>query len=130
MMRIVLMQAMVLGMMISFPIQGYALFSILFSSLHMLFTYWFVVLALKEFRKQEDQALAPTIQEAYMPVVLIDMVNLTESSFDAKGSRGSALVVDSYERACASFCAEQKRLSTVGEASVTSVGSFGPEDEE
>jgi hypothetical protein len=58
-----LTQISVTGMMITFPIQGYALFSIIFSSLHIIFSYWFCYYLLRDFRKH------PEIQKKY-PVTL------------------------------------------------------------
>ncbi|MBK0402395.1 hypothetical protein I5M27_05325 [Adhaeribacter sp. BT258] len=48
-----LAQASVLGMLICFPIQGYAMFSITFSTLHILFSYGFIYRFLKDC-KQSD----------------------------------------------------------------------------
>jgi len=41
-------QVAVAGMLFSFPVQGYALFSITFSTLHILISYWFVYQFLKD----------------------------------------------------------------------------------
>ncbi len=43
-----LSQGAVLGMLLSFPVQGYAAVSITFSTLHILFTYWFIYRFLKD----------------------------------------------------------------------------------
>ncbi|MDX5348878.1 MAG: hypothetical protein LPK19_16715 [Hymenobacteraceae bacterium] len=48
-----LAQAAVLGMLLSFPVQGYALFSITFSTLHILFSYGFIFVFLKDARRSE-----------------------------------------------------------------------------
>ncbi len=48
-----LSQATVLGMLISFPIQGYALFSITFSTLHILLSYGFIYRFLKDSKHSE-----------------------------------------------------------------------------
>ncbi|MFC5269773.1 hypothetical protein [Adhaeribacter terreus] len=48
-----LAQTSVLGMLISFPIQGYALFSITFSTLHILFSYAFIYRFLKDCKSSE-----------------------------------------------------------------------------
>lgn len=46
----------VIGMMISFPIQGYALFSIVFSTLHILLSYVFCWLVWKDYAKDKRPA--------------------------------------------------------------------------
>ena len=46
----------VIGMMISFPIQGYALFSIIFSTMHILSSYFFCGLVLKDSSKERSPA--------------------------------------------------------------------------
>ncbi len=43
-----LSQGAVAGMLVSFPMQGYALFSITFSTLHILLSYWFVYQFLRD----------------------------------------------------------------------------------
>ena len=46
----------IIGMMVSFPIQGYALFSILFSTLHILLSYVFCWLVWRDFSKDKSAA--------------------------------------------------------------------------
>jgi hypothetical protein len=46
-------QVTVFGMLISFPVQGYALFSISFSTLHILFSYAFIYRFLKDCKQSE-----------------------------------------------------------------------------
>ena len=48
------LQATVLGMLISFPIQGYAFFSILFSSLYMILSYVFIGLVWRDIKRNES----------------------------------------------------------------------------
>jgi hypothetical protein len=48
-----LAQGLVLGMLISFPIQGYALFSITFSTFHILFSYAFIYRFLKDSNRSD-----------------------------------------------------------------------------
>lgn len=43
-----LSQGAVLGMLLSFPVQGYGLFSIFFSTAHLLLSYWFIYQFLKD----------------------------------------------------------------------------------
>ncbi|GAA4442575.1 hypothetical protein GCM10023188_42430 [Pontibacter saemangeumensis] len=45
-----LSQGAVLGMLLSFPVQGYGLFSIFFSTAHLLLSYWFIYQFLKDAR--------------------------------------------------------------------------------
>jgi hypothetical protein len=47
-------QATVSGMLLSFPIQGYAFYSILFSSIFMLLSYGFIVAVLQDIRSRQD----------------------------------------------------------------------------
>lgn len=47
----IMLQLSVLGMMISFPIQGYAAVSIIFSTLHILLSYWFTYKFLKHAKR-------------------------------------------------------------------------------
>ncbi|TPE44064.1 hypothetical protein [Pontibacter mangrovi] len=47
-----LAQAAVLGMLLSFPVQGYAAVSITFSTVHILLSYWFILRFLKDARAQ------------------------------------------------------------------------------
>ncbi|HEY8399947.1 MAG TPA: hypothetical protein VIK89_01725 [Cytophagaceae bacterium] len=65
-----LTQVSVLGMLISFPLQGYALFSILFSSMHILLSYWFTYSVYKGLQ------LVPEIKEKHSGSVLFIKASL------------------------------------------------------
>ncbi|GEO05032.1 hypothetical protein AAE02nite_26960 [Adhaeribacter aerolatus] len=45
-------QLTVVGMLCSFPVQGYGLYSIVFSTLHIFISYWFIYQFLKDSRKE------------------------------------------------------------------------------
>jgi len=49
-----LTQLTVIGMFISFSIQGYAALSISFSTIHILLSYWFIAIAWKQLHRQTD----------------------------------------------------------------------------
>lgn len=49
-----LMQLTVIGMFISFSIQGYAVFSISFSTIHILLSYWFTAIAWRQLHRQTN----------------------------------------------------------------------------
>jgi len=53
-----LSQASVLGMLLSFPVQGYGFFSILFSSAYLILSYVFIFLVLKDIRTRAAQSLS------------------------------------------------------------------------
>jgi hypothetical protein len=55
-------QATVLGMLFSFPIQGYAFFSILLSAVYMVLSYWFIAAVLKDIRARQDLKKATSIR--------------------------------------------------------------------
>jgi hypothetical protein len=48
----------VMGMWISFPLQGYGFYSIFFSTMHVLLAYWFSILFLRDIRKSTAPKLA------------------------------------------------------------------------
>ncbi len=52
-----LLQFCVLGMVVSFPLQGYGVFSIVFSGLHTVTAVWFIVLFFRETRQQRSLAI-------------------------------------------------------------------------
>lgn len=49
-------QVSVLGMLITFPIQGYGLYSIIFSTLHMFAAYWFIYKIYKDTSHQQSMS--------------------------------------------------------------------------
>lgn len=49
-----LTQISIIGMLITFPIQGYAIFSITFSTLHILLSYWFAFQFLKDLKENSN----------------------------------------------------------------------------
>lgn len=51
-----LSQAAVLGMLLSFPVQGYAAVSITFSTAHILLSYWFILRFWKDAREQRTNS--------------------------------------------------------------------------
>ncbi|HSI89913.1 MAG TPA: hypothetical protein VK927_02305, partial [Adhaeribacter sp.] len=65
-----LAQASVLGMLISFPIQGYALFSITFSTLHILFSYGFIYRFLKDSKSSELVKMKHTFSFRFIKAAL------------------------------------------------------------
>ncbi|WP_125185424.1 hypothetical protein [Botryobacter ruber] len=73
-----LTQVAVQGMLLSFPVQGYALFSITFSTLQILLTYWF---AWRFWRHVKDDQLLWHRHYISLRFVLLSLVFLVLSSF-------------------------------------------------
>jgi hypothetical protein len=59
-----------IGMMLSFPFQGYGLYSIAFSTMHLLVSYWFAYCFLKDLSKLETTASVKLIRYSIYWMVL------------------------------------------------------------
>ncbi|TVR77886.1 MAG: cytochrome c [Saprospirales bacterium] len=46
----------VIGMIVSFPLEGYGMWSIIFSTLHVLVAYWFAIIFLRDLKKSDRSA--------------------------------------------------------------------------
>ncbi|MBX0332315.1 hypothetical protein K3G39_03610 [Pontibacter sp. HSC-14F20] len=68
-----LTQVSVLGMLFTFPVQGYALFSIIFSTMHILLSYWFARSYWKHVQLNVDTGTHATSLK-YIGVALLFMV--------------------------------------------------------
>ena len=89
-------QVAVAGMLFSFPVQGYALFSITFSTLHILISYWFVYQFLKDARttgisKGVHQVSFTFIKAALFFLVLSTLGPWSLGPIMATGHSGSPL---------------------------------------
>lgn len=60
----------IIGMMIAFPFQGYALVSIIFSSLFIVFSYWFIIYFIKNTPKERKTFSFKVIRVALLLFVL------------------------------------------------------------
>lgn len=69
-----LTQFSVLGMMLSFPFQGYALFSILFSTLHIFCSYYFVLLIWKNHKT--ESAVSQKLLKTSLVFMLLSTVGV------------------------------------------------------
>lgn len=88
-----LTQAAVIGMLIFFPLQGYAMGSIAFSTLHILCSYAFTFRFFKDLKRNKDNKLAST-RFAKMSLVFMIISTLALWSLGpviALGKQGSAL---------------------------------------
>ena len=88
-----LTQMSVIGMLIAFPIQGYAGWSIAFSVLHIIFSYAFVYRFWKDLGKQAEQLIYSRlfVKTALLFMVLSTIALWGMGPIMAKGMKGSAL---------------------------------------
>jgi len=86
-------QLSVIGMLIAFPIQGYAGWSIAFSILHILFSYIFVYRFWKDMGKQTEQIIYSRlfVKTALLFMILSTLALWGMGPIMAKGLKGSAL---------------------------------------
>ncbi|PRY03369.1 hypothetical protein CLV24_1411 [Pontibacter ummariensis] len=68
-----LAQGAVLGMLLTFPVQGYAAASITFTTAHMLLTYWFIYQFLKDAKALQLQAGRHTLSFRFVKAALFFM---------------------------------------------------------
>ncbi len=88
-----LTQLSVIGMLIAFPIQGYAGWSIAFSVLHIVFSYIFVYRFWKDLGKQTEQLIYSRlfVKTALLFMLLSTIALWGMGPIMAKGMKGSAL---------------------------------------
>ena len=73
-----LTQFTIIGMLVTFAIQGYAVFSIAFSSLHIIFSYFFIFFFTKDSRKDLKNRF---IHSSSLPYIYASLIFLFISSF-------------------------------------------------
>ncbi len=80
----------VVGMSVSFPLQGYAFYSILFSTLHVIFAYWFSILFLRDLRHTSAPALATSFARWSVIWMMISTLGLWSVAVVAAHPAGTA----------------------------------------
>ncbi|WP_062061445.1 hypothetical protein [Aquimarina longa] len=68
------MQVTIIGMLITFPFMGYALFSIIFSTLFILASYWFVWLFISHTSKEQKRTLSYTYIRAALYYMVLSSI--------------------------------------------------------
>ncbi|TVR87260.1 MAG: hypothetical protein EA411_08625 [Saprospirales bacterium] len=80
----------VVGMSVSFPLQGYTFYSILFSTLHVIFAYWFSILFLRDLRHTRGPALATSFARWSVIWMMISTLGLWSVATVAAHPAGTA----------------------------------------
>lgn len=87
----ILNQISVLGMLLSFPVQGYALFSITFSTLHIILSYIFAVAVWKDTVSLRSKTIQYFLRAALIFMVISSFGPWSLAAIMAKGMSGTPL---------------------------------------
>ncbi len=87
-----LTQASVMGMLISFPLQGYGLFSIIFLVVHTLLSYWFTYKFIHDVQKNKDNSLSTNFAKTALVLMVLSLFGiwLLGYTMATEGKSGSA----------------------------------------